>query len=1012
MERKRWYVLDYKLGQKKPQEKKSRRNREGKSSKANTSTFAASVSDPTESLSAEEEEEDETAKFEWQFEYVDENGQLVTMIIPEEDRTSSEESDEDQRTPAATPTRRAEVEEPIATPEVLRARRAEGLATVQEEEACPTLIDEKGNEEKQATPEAGATGLGKMTAAEALKTGNVDLPVERINSALLVKGHTLIVYGGLREVDGIDGSGGARCGRLQYGDREVTFDDCWSLDLRQRTKWTCLLKGTMSEQKWMGESWSGEELGWDIRAGSDDELSDDDEGEEGDGDFDAADWSSSGESSDEDEEVEEAEQLQQQQQQEKKKKASSRKSAKLRERMEDIRSQWDLKEEYTPRLEESLRDFTKRTMDHWAEVQEAKMIEEAGDMDNAELRRAIMDRKEVRRLAFSLAEERFNEVRDVLVELKEMEEEQAACEEDDDTHHHHHHHHKHKSGKSGSKMEKRDGSQYRSGPTAEQGVVFYLRTAHWMIPELRGVNAEKLLQIIASTSSSTLTQSEYVYLTVALNRASKAASRPRSGEWEDTVGEWLRNHAGRMPVRQTTLTMNALARAGAGDSCGWIGESLKALLDHTGDLVAQDLSLALNAAAKVLADENKRPAGGVPEEVLSLCEEVLCRALPRLAKDLAPQGFANVLHACAKLKIRPSTLIVVEKFCIGPLLRGSDSANPLLGMNRQELSLLIYSLSRLFPPSNGSVRAVFEFAAPIVTSNESLKGMQVSELVMILHSFEKANFIPEDGIIKRLSYFTAPVVDKMSIAELANVGKFFVGCGAPDYSFLMECSRRLRCMPEHQLRSAQNLSLLMGIYAKALVRDAPLVCGVLLAAFMSCKNPDPPSVARTLLAISRLDLVRNIDKSHRQNLLRLARRSLASSDQHSLVCLAYALCTPGWDIGIGLVHDALLLAAEPLVLHKPTFGPQLAVAMQVAGITASELTLRRLRSLAWLWDASSDVSRSGEGLDALRLSAVQEEVTLTVQRVLVDDGGATLEREALVNGIWGCDLLLKSSSHG
>ncbi|KAF4721853.1 kelch domain containing 4 [Perkinsus olseni] len=351
------------------------------------------------------------------------------MIIPEEDRTSSEESDEDQRTPAATPTGRAEVEEPIATPEVLRARRAEGLATVQEEEACPTLIDEKGNEEKQATPEAGATGVGKMTAAEALRTGNVDLPVERINSALLVKGHTLIVYGGLRE----------------YGDREVTFDDCWSLDLRQRTKWTCLLKGTMSEQKWMG---------------SDDELSDDDEGEEGDGDLDDADWSSSGESSDDDEEEEdEAELLQQQQKQEEdKKKKASRKSAKLRERMEEIRSQWDLKEEYTPRLEESLRDFAKRTMDHWAEVQEAKMIEEAkgsGDMDNAELRRAIMDRKEVRRLAFSLAEERFNEVRDVLVELKEMEEEQAACEEDDDTHHHHHHHHKHKSSKSGSKKEKK-----------------------------------------------------------------------------------------------------------------------------------------------------------------------------------------------------------------------------------------------------------------------------------------------------------------------------------------------------------------------------------------------------------------------------------------------------------------------------------------------------------------------------------------------------------------------------
>lgn len=92
----------------------------------------------------------------------------------------------------------AVVEEPIATPEVLRARRDGELGVIDEEEVCPTL-----EEEKQTVVEAGATGLGKMTAAEALKTGNVDLPVERINSALLVKGHTLIVYGGLREVRGV-----------------------------------------------------------------------------------------------------------------------------------------------------------------------------------------------------------------------------------------------------------------------------------------------------------------------------------------------------------------------------------------------------------------------------------------------------------------------------------------------------------------------------------------------------------------------------------------------------------------------------------------------------------------------------------------------------------------------------------------------------------------------------------------------------------------------------------------
>lgn len=38
----------------------------------------------------------------------------------------------------------------------------------------------------------------------------------------------------------------------------------------------------------------------------------------------------------------------------------SGKSAKLRKNMEAIRSKWDLKKEYTPLLEETLREFAKR----------------------------------------------------------------------------------------------------------------------------------------------------------------------------------------------------------------------------------------------------------------------------------------------------------------------------------------------------------------------------------------------------------------------------------------------------------------------------------------------------------------------------------------------------------------------------------------------------------------------------------------------------------------------------
>ena len=46
-------------------------------------------------------------------------------------------------------------------------------------------------------------------------------PCPRINPAVVIRGHTLYVYGGVTEL----------------GDAEVTLDDCWSLDLNKRDQW-------------------------------------------------------------------------------------------------------------------------------------------------------------------------------------------------------------------------------------------------------------------------------------------------------------------------------------------------------------------------------------------------------------------------------------------------------------------------------------------------------------------------------------------------------------------------------------------------------------------------------------------------------------------------------------------------------------------------------------------------------------------------------------------------------
>ena len=61
-------------------------------------------------------------------------------------------------------------------------------------------------------------------------------PLPRIKACIVMNGHTLYIYGGI----------------LEIGDREVTLDDMWCIDLRKNRTWQCIFPGTMHEQIWRG----------------------------------------------------------------------------------------------------------------------------------------------------------------------------------------------------------------------------------------------------------------------------------------------------------------------------------------------------------------------------------------------------------------------------------------------------------------------------------------------------------------------------------------------------------------------------------------------------------------------------------------------------------------------------------------------------------------------------------------------------------------------------------------
>lgn len=368
MDRRRWF--EFKLRGKKQADGKRRRKKKKNADGSNNDDDLLDDDDDDEDDGSGDENGDDEDDFEKmlenQFGYVDEDGNLV--YIDNEEEEEKKEEARDSKTSV-------EVEF------VVDEEEEESKEEEKQEEQLPfdlqinpsEVVEEKVEEEEEAAP----------------------APCPRINPALIIRGSTLYVYGGV----------------VEDGDREITLDDCWSLDLKRLDEWKMLLPGTMAEQEWKGEMSETEES-------SDGEDDSDDEEEDDEDDFyDDRRPSKKKESAVAEETqatVERAVEMLKEKEdgdgdeaagEEKKKKKKSKKKTNdrraIRAEMEKLQEQLDLDDvNRTPQMGENLRDFFARTANYWS----AEIAQRA---DTHERQLSI---KEIKREGFTMAEERYNEL--------------------------------------------------------------------------------------------------------------------------------------------------------------------------------------------------------------------------------------------------------------------------------------------------------------------------------------------------------------------------------------------------------------------------------------------------------------------------------------------------------------------------------------------------------------------------------------------------------------------------
>ncbi|GJP85577.1 hypothetical protein CLOP_g15686 [Closterium sp. NIES-67] len=245
----------------------------------------------------------------------------------------------------------------------------------------------RGGDVAGGISEAAGEGGGKE---EGGKGERVEGPCGRMNAGLAVGGNTLYLWGGVREV----------------GDREVTLDDLFSLNLSKLDTWTCIHKG--SESTWVEEEEEeDDESGEEGSGGEDDEDEDEDENESSDDDASAKGTGSAPTASELAAAVLRGEGP-----------AGGKRQLSRKERraeIDRIRADLGLADtERTPAPGESLRDFFARTGDHW-QREAYQHTQRTG--------------KELRKDGFDLCEARYRDLLPVLTELEKLEAEQKAEEE-------------------------------------------------------------------------------------------------------------------------------------------------------------------------------------------------------------------------------------------------------------------------------------------------------------------------------------------------------------------------------------------------------------------------------------------------------------------------------------------------------------------------------------------------------------------------------------------------------
>jgi len=229
-----------------------------------------------------------------------------------------------------------------------------------------------------------------------------DTPLPRINCASIIRNNTLYIYGGLVEV----------------GDREVTLDDCWSIDLNKcDKKWNCIYPGRMHKQVWKGvDSDNDSYISSDQGADDDADSDDDDVAEfepilEADADV------------DDDDNVEESkEEAEKRAKKEAKKAKDKEKRRAIRNEGAELKEQLDDDNEVrkNPLLGESAADFYTRMTQYWDEVERLEATNQG---------KSILTKDTIECEGHRLANIRYDEVKHIRERLDMLERLQLEYDE-------------------------------------------------------------------------------------------------------------------------------------------------------------------------------------------------------------------------------------------------------------------------------------------------------------------------------------------------------------------------------------------------------------------------------------------------------------------------------------------------------------------------------------------------------------------------------------------------------